>query len=129
MRIEHVAVWTHDIDRLASFYARYFAATIGPRYVNSPKGFESRFLSFESGARIEIMQSATLGLERAERGAQCLGYTHLAVAVGSEAQVDALTKSLRQDGYEILADPRRTGDGYNESVVLDPDGNRIEITV
>ena len=48
---------------------------------------------------------------------------------GSEAEVDALTTRLRNDGYRILDGPRRTGDGYYESTVLDPDGNRIEITV
>jgi catechol-2,3-dioxygenase len=57
------------------------------------------------------------------------GYAHLAVSVGSPAAVDALTARLRADGYPVLSGPRTTGDGYYESVVADPDGNRVEITV
>jgi lactoylglutathione lyase len=57
-----------------------------------------------------------------------MGLTHLAIAVGSEQLVDELTKRIKDDGYPVLDGPRRTGDGYYESVVVDPDGNRIEIT-
>ncbi len=61
--------------------------------------------------------------------AQFTGYIHLALAVGSQAEVDALTERLRADGFRALDGPPWTGDGYYESVVLDPDGNRIEITI
>ena len=54
--------------------------------------------------------------------------THLAITVGSERLVDELTQRIKDDGYQVLDGPRRTGDGYYESVVVDPDGNRIEIT-
>ncbi|MBN8494960.1 MAG: VOC family protein, partial [Burkholderiales bacterium] len=53
---------------------------------------------------------------------------HLAIALGSEAAVDALTAQLRAAGHPVLDGPRRTGDGYYESVVLDPEGNRLELT-
>ncbi len=129
MRIEHIAVWTNDIDRLADFYATYFEALAGPRYVNAAKGFASRFLSFAGGARLELMKMASLAPPAGVPGAQRMGLTHLAIAVGSEARVDALTQKLREDGYPILDGPRRTGDGYYESVALDPEGNRLEITV
>jgi lactoylglutathione lyase len=128
-RIEHVAIWTEDLERLADFYGKYFGATLGNKYVNPAKGFESRFLSFEGGARIEVMKSSTLSPVKHERGAQRMGLAHLAVSVGSAQSVDALTSRLKQDGFEIVDGPRRTGDGYYESVVLDPDGNRVEITV
>ena len=127
-RIEHIALWTGDIERLAAFYATYFSATAGAPYANPAKGFASRFLHFADGARIELMQTTTLSLTSAAPGAQRLGLTHLAIALGSEAQVDALTERLRHDGYQIIDGPRRTGDGYYESVALDPDGNRVEIT-
>jgi lactoylglutathione lyase len=129
MRIEHIALWTDDIDRLVDFYARYFGAVAGTPYRNPAKGFESRFLAFgDGGARIELMKTTTLTPVRAAPGAQRHGLTHLALALGSEAAVDALTRRLVDDGHPVLDGPRRTGDGYYESVVLDPDGNRVEVT-
>ena len=129
MHIDHIALWTDDLDRLADFYARYFDARAGARYENPAKGFASRFLCFADGARIELMQTTRLAPLAAEPGAQRMGWTHLAIAVGSDAAVDALTQRLRDDGIAILDGPRRTGDGYYESVIVDPDGNRVEITV
>ncbi len=128
MRIDHIAVWTSDIDRCVAFYATYFGATAGERYRNAAKGFESRFLSFSSGARFEVMSTTTLRPVVIEPGAQRMGLTHFAIAVGSDDAVDRLAERLRADGHPILDGPRRTGDGYYESVTLDPDGNRIEIT-
>lgn len=128
MRIDHIALWTDDLDRCARFYADYFGANAGPVYSNPAKGFASRFLSFASGARVEAMTTTTLAPARLPAGAQRMGLTHLALAVGSDAAVDALTRRLANDGHPVLDGPRRTGDGYYESVVLDPDGNRIEIT-
>ena len=127
MRIEHVAIWTTDLDRCKKFYASYFGASAGPNYVNPAKGFESCFLRFADGARLEAMTTTTLSLVESPPGAQRLGLTHLAISVGSERLVDELTARLRTDGYSVVDGPRRTGDGYYESVIIDPDGNRIEI--
>lgn len=128
MRIDHIALWTDDLERSKRFYVDYFGAQAGAGYRNPAKGFSSCFLSFDDGARIELMASSTLAPEVAAPGVQRMGWTHLALAVGSDAGVDALTARLRADGYPVLDGPRRTGDGYYESVVLDPDGNRVEIT-
>jgi lactoylglutathione lyase len=128
MRIDHIALWTTDIDRCKAFYSTYFGATPGARYVNTAKGFESCFLSFESGARIEVMRTTTLSPVAVEPGAQRMGLTHIAIGLGSDQRVDELALRLRSDGHPILDGPRRTGDGYYEAVTLDPDGNRIEIT-
>jgi lactoylglutathione lyase len=127
MRIEHVAIWTTDLVRCKQFYTAYFGATAGAHYLNPTKGFESCFLSFENGARIEAMTTTTLSLVELVPGAQRFGLTHLAISVGSERLVDELTQRLRNDGIAVVDGPRRTRDGYYESVVLDPDGNRIEI--
>ena len=128
MRIDHVALWTSDLERCKRFYSAYFGALPGAGYVNAAKGFASCFLSFDDGARIEAMTTTTLSPLAIEAGAQRMGLTHLAIALGSERLVDELTRRLKDDGHPILDGPRRTGDGYYESVVLDPDGNRIEIT-
>ncbi len=125
IRIEHVAIWVRDIDRVAQFYARYFGARVGDLYRNERKGFESRFLEFASGARLEIMRRVDV-IEgfAAER----LGFTHIAITVGSEAGVDAFAARIAADGMNVAGAPRRTGDGYYECVVLDPEGNRVEVT-
>ncbi len=128
MRIEHIALWTADLERCTRFYVAYFGATAGARYRNPAKGFESVFLSFGDGARIELMSTTTLAPVAIEPGAQRMGLTHFALSVGSQQRVDELTAQLARDGFPVLDGPRRTGDGYYESVVLDPDGNRIEIT-
>lgn len=128
IRIEHVALWTDDLERLVRFYQQYFGARAGPRYANPAKGFESCFLTWESGARLELMRSTSLTPLAVAPGAQRLGLTHLAMALGTEAAVDELTARLAADGCAVLDGPRRTGDGYYESVVLDPDGNRLELT-
>jgi len=128
MRIDHVALWTNDLERCKQFYVSYFGAVAGAGYVNPAKGFQSCFLSFESGARIEAMNTTMLSPVEVEAGAQRMGLTHIAISLGSEHLVDKLTQRLKCDGFAILDGPRRTGDGYYESVTLDPDGNRIEIT-
>jgi lactoylglutathione lyase len=127
VRIEHVAIWTTDLARCKDFYVSYFGATAGPTYANPAKGFESCFLSFTDGARLEAMTTTSLWLVDLVPGSQRLGLTHLAISVGSERLVNELTQRFRNDGIEVVDGPRRTGDGYYESVVIDPDGIRIEI--
>jgi len=125
--IEHVAIWTDDLERLRTFYERYFGGVAGERYENASTGFRSYFLELD-GARLELMQMPAV-VDRASGDPQRLGLAHIAFALGSEQAVDELTERLRSDGYAILDGPRRTGDGYYESVVADPDGNRVELTV
>ncbi len=129
MHIAHLAIWVKDLENLKTFYERYFKAQAAAKYLNAQKRFQSYFLTFASGARLELMHRPDIPHMARQSGQEFLGYTHLAMSVGSEAAVDTLTMRLVNDGYQCLDGPRRTGDGYYESVVLDPEGNRIEITV
>jgi len=129
MHIEHLAVWAKDLERMKEFYEKYFDATSNSLYVNQKKQFKSYFLTFESGARLELMQRPDIQTIEKSNGEEFYGYAHLAISVGSEEKVNRLTKTLKNDGYLILDGPRRTGDGYYESVITDPEGNRIEITI
>jgi len=129
MKIEHVAIWAEDLENLKSFYERYFDAKAGDKYLNPKKKFESYFLSFESGCRLELMQMPSIPVSENDAYKQFTGLIHFAVSTGNKANVDALTQRLSADGYEILDGPRFTGDGYYESIVLDPEGNRVEITI
>jgi lactoylglutathione lyase len=125
VRIEHIGVWVSDIDRAAAFYAKYFDAQAGELYRNPRTGFESRFLTFGGGARLELMTRQDVS-QRAM--SEQLGLAHVAISIGGEAAVDALAARLRADGVTPDSGPRRTGDGYYECVVRDPEGNRVEIT-
>ena len=193
MKIEHVAIWVRDIDKVCEFYRKYFGGVVHPIYRNPAKQFTSRFITFDDGARLEIMHRPDICVERnigtvtslqsdthrsanekmraffrfltsavfhvkqlqteeaagnsftdisevqqvgsegantiAKPDTQHLGFTHLSFSVGSKEEVDHLTQQMSSDGISIVGQPRTTGDGYYESVVLDPEGNRIEITI
>ncbi len=126
MRIEHVAIWVQNLESMKLFYQKYFRAVPGERYHNPKKNFTSYFLNFDDGCRLELMHQPDIPESGMIEG---IGITHMAMSVGSQSAVDQLTEVLRKDGYEILGEPRTTGDGYYESVVQDPEGNRLEITI
>ena len=140
MKIEHVAIWVRDIDKVCEFYRKYFGGVVQPLYHNPTKQFTSRFITFDDGARLEVMHRPDIDVERnvginkivsheTLSDTQHLGFTHLSFSVGSKEEVDRLTQQMSSEGIPVVGQPRTTGDGYYESVVLDPEGNRIEITV
>lgn len=129
MQINHFALWVSDLERTKAFYERYFGAQANAKYVNERKQFQSYFLTFAGGPSLELMQRPDIAPLDRQPGQEFLGYAHLAIAVGSTAAVNELTARLVADGYRHIDGLRCTGDGYYESVILDPEGNRIEITV
>jgi lactoylglutathione lyase len=129
MQINHVAIWTENIETMRDFYTTYFSFTPTNKYINEAKGFSSYFLSGVAGARLELMHRQDVKAVKVDQSAEWVGFAHLAFSVGSRESVEALTARLKADGYQVLDGPRLTGDGYYESVVLDPESNRIEITV
>ena len=119
-------MYVNDLERAKAFFEKYFNAVSSEEYLNQKTKFRSYFLSFEAGARLELMTRPDLvGREKPLAGA---GYAHLAFSLGSRAAVDALTERLKADGYAVLCGPRVTGDGYYESCILDREGNQIELT-
>ncbi len=126
MKINHIAIYVSDLERSCIFYENYFGGTANSKYHNPKTGLQTYFLSFEDGARLELMFRPACTSQNSS--ALTLGLTHLAFSTGSRDMVDALTARLAGDGYTVAGPPRTTGDGYYESIVLDPDGNRIEIT-
>jgi lactoylglutathione lyase len=127
MHIDHIALYTQDIEMMKSFYEKYLGGKPGTLYINPRTGFSSYFLSFETGARIELMHRADIPPTLNDPYQQFTGYIHLSFSAASREAVDALTLRLQEAGCPLLDGPRQTGDGYYESVLLDPEGNRIEI--
>ncbi|MEN2282429.1 VOC family protein [Algoriphagus sp. SE2] len=127
MEIEHLALWVENLEEMKAFYCTYFHMTANEKYHNPAKNFTSYFLSFESGARIELMHKP--GLVSFVEQNDLRGFNHIAISVGSKAKVLEMTEKLRKAGFEIKSEPRTTGDGYFESVISDPEGNSIELTI
>ena len=127
MLIGHIALYTENLEIMKDFYVKYFGAEFSSLYENESTGFQSYFLTFDDGgALLEIMKRPHIA---DKSDGQNVGYAHLAMSTGSASSVDSLTAQLRDDGYTVKSEPRFTGDGFYESVVLDPDENEIEITV
>ncbi|MCR5461035.1 MAG: VOC family protein [Acetatifactor sp.] len=127
MRIEHVAAYVNDLEKARDFFVEFLNGTSNGGYHNKNTGFRSYFISFEDGARLELMNKP--GMEEEGKSPDRAGYAHLALSVGSKEKVDELTDRLRAAGYEVLSGPRTTGDGYYESCIVAIEGNLIELTV
>ncbi len=129
MTLEHVAIWTEDLELLKDFYVKYFNGVANSKYTNESKQFQSYFLTFKSGARLELMSMPNIPGNANDRVVkQHKGIIHLAFAVNSMTEVDQKAIQLKEAGFPILSGPRKTGDDYYEFETLDPDNNRLEVT-
>lgn len=127
MQIAHVGIYVKDLDKVVSFYKRYFDVQVSEEYHNEETSFTSKMLSFDEGAKLEVCTRNDLNLENLT--GYPIGYRHIAISLGTKKDVDELTDRIEEDGYEHLDGPRTTGDGFYESVICDPEGNQIELTV
>ena len=127
MRIEHIAMYVHDLEGARKFFVKYFNAESNEGYHNKKTDFRSYFLSFDDGARLEIMNKPSM--DNPEKSLVRTGFIHIAFSLGSKAAVDELTAKLKSDGFEVVSGPRTTGDGYYESCIVGIEDNQIEITV
>lgn len=126
MRIEHIAMYVNELEDAREFFIKYFHAVSNEGYHNRTTGFRSYFLSFDDGARLEIMNKP--GMADCEKQLARTGYVHIAFSLGSKEAVNELTDRLKKDGYAVVSGPRTTGDGYYESCIIGIEGNQIEIT-
>ena len=127
MKIEHIAMYVTDLERAKEFFEKYFGARSNNGYHNPATDFRSYFLTFDDGARIEIMNKP--GMDDADKSLARTGFIHIAFSLGSKERVDELTAQMKQDGYEVISGPRTTGAGYYESCIIGVEGNQIEITI
>lgn len=127
MKLEHIAIYVNDLEKMKEFYIKYFKLKSNSKYESSRTSLETYFLEFkDGGTRLELMTRINISDKEKER--YRTGYTHMAISVGNMEKVNNLTEKLRKDGFKIISEPRTTGDGYYESCILDPEGNQIEIT-
>ena len=127
MKIEHVALYVNDLEAARDFFVEYFGGRANAGYHNRTTDFRSFFISFDDGARLEIMKKPEMTDD--SKALNRTGYTHVAFSVGSREKVDELTERLREDGYTVISGPRTTGDGYYESCVVAIEDNQLEITI
>lgn len=127
MRIDHIAIWTYNLEGLRNFYLHYFDASSNSGYYNHSKEFRSYMLSFGGECKIELMEKPNISKSKNDPLREYTGIIHFAIKVGSKEKVDEMTELLRADGFKIIGEPRTTGDGFYESIIHDPDGNRVEI--
>ncbi len=127
MKIEHIAMYVNDLEGTKKFFEQYMGAKSNNMYHNEKTGFKSYFLTFEDGARLEIMNKPDM--DDVDKSFQRTGFIHIAFSVGSKEKVNLLTAQMKKDGYEVISGPRTTGDGYYESLIVAIEGNQIEITV
>jgi lactoylglutathione lyase len=126
MKIEHIAMYVKNIEAAREFFVKYLGGTSNDGYHNNTTDFQSYFISFDDGARLELMTRPELA--DLEKPLNRTGYIHVAFSVGSKEAVDTLTDRLKEDGFEVVSGPRTTGDGYYESCIAIIEGNQIEIT-
>ena len=123
MKLHHIAIWTFRLEELKEFYVpaseeKAMRNTLIPRKDLSHTLFLSRGTDLELMSRTDV-QNTPIEENR-------IGLTHFAFTFPSQEEVLRFTEQMRSEGYTIAGEPRTSGDGYFESVVLDPDGNRIE---
>jgi lactoylglutathione lyase len=127
MKIEHIAIYTKDLERLKDYYVKFFNGKSNSKYFNPKTEFESYFISFKTGCRLELMTIPNI----ADKGIDkfnCQGFAHLAFELETKLEVDSKARELELAGFSIVKTPRITGDGYYEFETIDIDGNKIEVT-
>ena len=126
-QVEHIALATDDYERLRDFYVQ-LGAVATPRPPDPAGGARGCVLDF-CGFRLELFERPG-DAEGASGDGPVPGLLHIGFALGSADAVDELSHVMAAAGHRVLEPPRRVGElGRYESVVLDPDGNRLRLGV
>ena len=131
--IDHAALWVTDLDGARDFYSHWFNGHSNGLYENPRTGLRTYILHFTDGpweerrTRLELMSRPDVAApaEAAERTGP--GWAHVSFSLPGRDDVDRLAADMAEAGVRLVDGPRQTGDGYYEAVVLDPEGNRVEL--
>jgi lactoylglutathione lyase len=83
MKIEHIAMWVDDLEKMKEFYETYFEAQAGEKYVNSKKGYAFYFLTICSDTGIKIMKKLLMTNEITFMDHETLRINHISISIGS----------------------------------------------
>ena len=127
MKIDHIALFCRDLERMREFFIEHFEARSNEQYINPRTGLHTYILTLpDAGARLELMSRPEM--TEVDPSKPNIGFIHVSFAVGSKAAVDAKTDELRTAGFAVTSGPRTTGDGYYEACILGPEGIQLEVT-
>ena len=60
MKIEHIAMYVNELESARDFFVKYLGGVSNDGYNNKTTGFKSYFISFDDGARLEIMNKPSI---------------------------------------------------------------------
>ena len=125
-QIEHIALATNQLESLCDFYRRLGGVSL-PISPELDDGLRGCVLDF-CGVRLGVFELRS-GHPEAGEG-QSPRLLHLGFALGSADAVDELSRVLAAAGHRVLEPPHRAGElGRYESIAIDPDGNRLKLSV
>lgn len=126
-QLDHIALATKDVEGLRDFYLRLSGVASAP-CTDADTGLHTCVVDF-CGVRVELLERPS-DRERHHGDGRSSGLVHLGFALGSADAVDEVSAALAAAGHRVLQPPHRVGRlGPYQSVVLDPDGNRVKLTV
>lgn len=127
MKLDHIALWTKQIEVMVDFYEKYFDGKADEMYVDEEENISCCYIIFTEGSKLELIQGPDIYEREHKITDRVLGYTHLAFDVGSKEKVDEITEKIEKDGYQVEKRPAFIVEWFYESAIIDPEGNIIEI--
>ena len=102
MKIEHIAMYVNNLEGAKDFFEHYCGGTANRLYHNPSTRFSSYFISFEDGARLELMHKP--GISMQERTAERTGFVHLSSRSAVRKRSIRLPNSCGMTAMRLRAD-------------------------